>query len=313
MIIYMATNRVNGKEYIGQTVGSLVKRKSQHMTATMSHIDNSYFHKAIRKYGIDNFKWKIIHKCNDADFLNRLEIFYIGYYDTFIGNGYNLTLGGGGRFGYKISDETRKKLSIARIGKDSPMYGKKHSAETKRKMSEAQKGKKQSAETRRKISKAGKGRKHSNETKRKMSEAGKGRKHTEESKQKMSIAQSGKNHHMYGKRGKDCPNYGMKHSVETKQKMSIAQSGKNNSMYGRKHSDETCKKISKARDNKYTGKNNPKAIDVIIDGKHFDTLNESAVFLSMTPSAIRYRILHKTKWLGYSYVKIREGKTSGNE
>ena len=75
----------------------------------------------------------------------------------------------------KFSIKTRT-MSEALKGKNNPMYGKHHSEETKKKMSEARKGRKLSEETKRKLSEALKGRKCSEETKRKMSEAKKGEK-----------------------------------------------------------------------------------------------------------------------------------------
>lgn len=56
-----------------------------------------------------------------------------------------------------MSDETRYKLCIANIGEKNPMYGKKHSAETKIKMSEVRKGKPKSIEHINKIAEANKG------------------------------------------------------------------------------------------------------------------------------------------------------------
>lgn len=144
MIIYKITNRVNGRSYIGQTVKSLKQRKRKHLSDAKFYRDSFYFHNAIRKYGLRNFKWEIIHWCGNINFLNQLEIFYIGYYDTY-NNGYNLTEGGGGVRGHKHSDETRKKIFLTRIGK-------KYSAETLKKMSAARLGKKVSAEIRKKIS-----------------------------------------------------------------------------------------------------------------------------------------------------------------
>ena len=230
MIIYKVTNIVNGKIYIGQTVKSLSRRKQGHITSAKLHKYNSHFHNAIRKYELRDFKWEIIHKCDDIDELNRLEIYYIGYYDTY-NNGYNLTLGGGGSVGRKASAETRKKQSMATSGKNNPMYG---------------------------------------------------------------------------KRGKDTPNYGKKFSIKTRKKMSVANGGKlcgkDHPMYGKKRSAESRKKMSEALIGKYTGKDSFFAKAILIDNKYFDTLKEAAKFLGITPSALRYRILHKTKWFDYSYV-----------
>lgn len=89
-IIYKITNKVNGKSYIGQTRYTIEFRWNQHKHKR----DNTYFHNAIRKYGIENFNIEILEECNIED-LNSREIFYIAKYDTF-SNGYNLTIGGSG-------------------------------------------------------------------------------------------------------------------------------------------------------------------------------------------------------------------------
>lgn len=152
MIVYMVTNQVNGKEYIGQTVQGLEKRKYRHMSDAKARRDSIYFHSALRKYGPDNFDWEVLHECDNIEDLNKLEIYYIGYYDTFE-NGYNLTFGGRGSVGYIPSAETRLKLSVVNKGR-------KHSEESKKKMSESAKGKKHSDETKRKLSTLNSGKNH---------------------------------------------------------------------------------------------------------------------------------------------------------
>ncbi len=119
------------------------------------------------------------------------------------GNNYNL--------GKKHSPETKQKISDANKGRK----GRKRSPETKQKISDANKGRKRSPETKQKISDANKGRKRSPETKQKISDANKGRKHTTESKQKMSDANKG---------NKYC--LGRNYSKETIQKMSDVKMGK---------------------------------------------------------------------------------------
>ena len=86
--IYKVTNKVNGKVYIGQSI-DIGRRWRQHMTAE----DDIYFHKAIQKYGVDNFIWEVIEKCKKSE-LDERESYWIEYYDSY-NKGYNCTKGGG--------------------------------------------------------------------------------------------------------------------------------------------------------------------------------------------------------------------------
>lgn len=93
-IIYKATNLINKKVYIGQTRDYLCHRKYKHHYEA-EHGSELYFHRAIRKYGKENFSWEIIAHGNNAEELDNLEKFYIA---EFLSNdssyGYNLTAGG---------------------------------------------------------------------------------------------------------------------------------------------------------------------------------------------------------------------------
>lgn len=53
MIVYKATNNINNKVYIGITTKTLEHRKSIHKKD--SKTKDTYFYKAIRKYGFENF------------------------------------------------------------------------------------------------------------------------------------------------------------------------------------------------------------------------------------------------------------------
>ena len=131
MLIYKVTNRVNGKVYIGQTTKTIQTRWKKHCIAAKS--DNLPFHKAIRKYGAENFTVEQIDIAASADELNKKEIYWIAFYNSRLPNGYNVCTGGGGMSGYKASEETRIKLRKSH-------FGYKHSAETLRKMSEIRAG-----------------------------------------------------------------------------------------------------------------------------------------------------------------------------
>lgn len=92
MIIYKATNKLNGKCYIGQTRHSLEHRKAVHLRCAKKGVV-THFYQAIRKYGEDNFEWCVLCSTNDKQRLNELETFYITKFDS-IKNGYNMVDGG---------------------------------------------------------------------------------------------------------------------------------------------------------------------------------------------------------------------------
>lgn len=120
LIIYKATNKINGKVYIGQTRETLLARKSGHLKRAKSGY-KTHFYNAIRKYGEDSFDWDIICTAYDKETLNELETFFIEKYDS-INSGYNMVDSGDNnvmdipevRENHRVrmqSAETRKKLS----------------------------------------------------------------------------------------------------------------------------------------------------------------------------------------------------------
>jgi group I intron endonuclease len=116
MIIYKATNILNNKSYIGQTILPLQKRINNHVSIRKVKRCNA-FHAAILKYGQSAFKWEILHTCNSHDELDKMEIFYIEKYNTHKGSGYNCAEGGKGTKGYKHKESTKKLISMIQIGK----------------------------------------------------------------------------------------------------------------------------------------------------------------------------------------------------
>jgi len=94
MIVYKATNKVNGKVYIGITIRTLKERMDQHLYQS-KHGVKYKFQNALNKYGIDCFEWDVVDSANSIDELKNLEMKYIRQYDSF-NNGYNSTRGGDG-------------------------------------------------------------------------------------------------------------------------------------------------------------------------------------------------------------------------
>lgn len=139
MIIYKATNKKNGKIYIGQTVRPLKVRIQEHAR----HSD-SVFDKAIQKHGIENFEFEVIDTANSIEELNQKEIYWIEHYNSYKGDGYNSCIGGENTIGFRHTEESRGKMSVAKkkmyVGAGNPFYNKNHSEESRRKMSEKRKG-----------------------------------------------------------------------------------------------------------------------------------------------------------------------------
>jgi group I intron endonuclease len=114
-IVYMATNTVNGKRYIGLTRLSLEKRRATHiMNANRDHgHHNQYFYRALRKHGTSAFVFSILERCSDYKLACATERRLIAERRP----EYNLTAGGEGVLGHRFSVATREKMSETRKGR----------------------------------------------------------------------------------------------------------------------------------------------------------------------------------------------------
>lgn len=194
--IYLILNKVNGKTYVGQ-------RKSSKEWNNDSYMGSGKLLKlAKKKHGIKNFEKFLIQYCYSKEETDKAEKFWITEYRSRGKAEYNIADGGQGYYA---------------IGKNHPMYGKHHSEETKRKLSESCKEAFKSEVVKQKLSKAHKGKCFSEEHKQNLSESLKGK------------------------------NKGKHRSDEQKRRMSETMKGDNNPFYGRQHSDETKLKISESK------------------------------------------------------------------
>ena len=136
-VIYKATNKINGKSYIGYD-SLWPQRKNVHLYHSRN-IDNQsfYFHRAIKKYGEENFEWAVI--CEDATLEDEIRL--IEENGTFwtLGKGYNLTKGGDGNLGWIMPKETKNKISQKALN-NKKCLGRKLSEETKNKIRNSLKG-----------------------------------------------------------------------------------------------------------------------------------------------------------------------------
>lgn len=139
MVIYKIKNNINGKVYIGQTIRNIDIRWYEHCKESKNG-NNSTIYKAIRKYGEEGFSISVVCKANNLNELNQREINCIRLFKA-VSNGYNSKTGG---FGGNHSDETKQKISEANKGRKGPWLGKKIPEDMKLKISQTKKNKKQS-------------------------------------------------------------------------------------------------------------------------------------------------------------------------
>lgn len=91
--IYLISNDINNKVYVGQTIQTLNKRFNGHCCYSKSDRSaNMYIKRAIHKYGRDKFHISLIEEC-PINMLDDREKHWISFYDSYE-NGYNLTRGG---------------------------------------------------------------------------------------------------------------------------------------------------------------------------------------------------------------------------
>lgn len=130
--VYMHINKINGKRYIGQTI------KQNNISGRFGYKGNNYvkctyFYRAIKKYGWDNFDHYIIQKNLTKEEADLLEILNILAFNTTNDKfGYNLKFGG--EAGGKLSEEVKQKISNSEKGRHL-------TEEHKRNISKSKKGK----------------------------------------------------------------------------------------------------------------------------------------------------------------------------
>jgi len=127
MWIYKITNIQNNKVYIGQTIRPIKDRFHRHINDAMNNILDTHFARAIRKYGKDNFIIEEIDSATSQDELNKLEQYWIQYYNS-VENGYNETDAiskcGGNTYQSKTEEEMdiiKEKIRKTKMGSKNPM------------------------------------------------------------------------------------------------------------------------------------------------------------------------------------------------
>jgi group I intron endonuclease len=128
-------------KYVGRTKGTVQGRWSAHISVAKRG-SSTHLHRALRKYGEENFVIEILEDNIPREFANERERYWVTHFNTF-NEGYNMTAGGGGLFGYKHSEATKEKCRRANLGRPCWKKGKSFPPlplEMRRKISEKLKG-----------------------------------------------------------------------------------------------------------------------------------------------------------------------------
>lgn len=143
--IYQIRNLLNERKYIGST-SSFKKRHSEHLSRLRNNSHcNQFLQRDFNKCGEEFFVFEIVELMNLPDDRLSRETFWIGEYYDNQQNCYNICVKANSTLGRKHSEETKRKLSESKKGLPSSMKGRKHSDATKKKMREAQLGEKNHA------------------------------------------------------------------------------------------------------------------------------------------------------------------------
>lgn len=119
--IYVITNDVNGKQYVGKTLNDISKRFREHINdSKRERCEKRPLYEAIQKYGEKHFSIQALEEDVDPEILSEREIYWIKELGTYGHGGYNMTHGGDGKqfFDYNQIRElalqgfTNKKISL---------------------------------------------------------------------------------------------------------------------------------------------------------------------------------------------------------
>lgn len=323
--IYKLTNKINGKGYVGLTTLTPQQRFESHLGSSKD--DSPYvIHRAIRKYGIDNFSLEVLEEIQkeEKSFLKKKlaerEIFYIKNENTHYinGYGYNMTTGGEGVVGkpYTVAQKQMrsrqfKKLWESKEYSDKVLKGVRkfwdNNEEARKNMSVHSSSRERSKEQLKAMSEGYHTFLESEkflERNKRISKTKSGIPMKEETKKKISKATIGKKKSEHMKFSLSKTNKALYETSEEYQE-------RISSLVERAHTPEANKKRSESKrrfdsehPDRFKGSKNPNAKKIIYVPENiiFNTRNEAAEYAGCHPTSIRRMIIdpNRNDWDYYN-------------
>lgn len=140
MFVYLIHNRMTGMCYVGTTIASVRRRFREHVSCALTQHRPQALYVAIREYGAEAFTVETLHTVDTYDEMLAREIDEIAARQTLQPHGYNTVKGGRGNFGWKMRDETKRKIAAKATGRRAWNKGIPNSVEARAKMSAVRKG-----------------------------------------------------------------------------------------------------------------------------------------------------------------------------
>jgi group I intron endonuclease len=309
--VYCIKNIITNKLYVGSSI-DIENRIKQHKNMLKNNKHHSIkLQHSYAKHGENNFLFEIIEEC-DENLLLEKEQDYINKLNSF-NNGYNCSKHTQNpMLGRKHSEETKLKISESQSGEKHHFYGQTLSVEHKEKLRIAGLGRIQTESTKQLISKNQKGKKLKPEHIQKIIDYHTGKQLSENHKNKISESMKGEKNHFYGQKHSEetlklisDKKTGQKHTEETKIKMINSAKIKDKSFY--KNENRNIKISNAMLGNSF---NNKKIIQIDNDGneiKIWDSLNECSKALNIHSSGISAVLSGKQKTTkGYRFKYITQ-------
>lgn len=113
--IYVITNDVNGKQYVGKTGNSIEQRFREHIADSKKRrCEKRPLYRAMNKYGVEHFSIELLEECSIEDSSER-EMYWIKTLNTYGHTGYNATLGGDSKHYYDYRELSNAYLELGTL------------------------------------------------------------------------------------------------------------------------------------------------------------------------------------------------------